>query len=256
MRWHIASWNVLAPIYMKCKYYATQTCSHLNIRSRRPTIHRTLQTIAADIFLLQEVTQTELTHLRRRFPHYVWLFQPHAPHYWKESPHHEPNGNVVGWRRTGLPWRVHEVTGLRLSRGNRALAVSGWFQQQYTTWISVHLDDQALDCRQQQVDRLLQTIDRRWRNSRVIVGGDFNEESSVLLATFRAHGFQVSPSRPTYFEEAPLALDYLMVREPLTHTRVSPFWYIPPSSRRDILQQFGSDHLPVIGVIEDQYVAL
>ena len=242
VRLHVVSWNILAPVYMKCKYYNSTTCSNLSIRKRRPLIHQTLNLLNADVYLFQEVTQTEYKHLQSRFPHYHWFFQAHAFHYWKESSSHESNGNAIALRKS-LRIRNLQAHSLRLSTGNRGIMVTGQWHRRPWAWVSVHLDDTSDHCRQLQIDRLMDHISP---DSVLVVGGDLNDENGTLISQFKKAHFFTSPSVPTYFEENPLALDYLLVRNISSH----PFWYIPRSERTTIVNRFGSDHLPVTGVID------
>jgi endonuclease/exonuclease/phosphatase family metal-dependent hydrolase len=211
----------------------------------------------ADVYLLQEVTQTEFRKLRHAYPAYHWFFQPHAFHYWKESTQHEWNGNAVAVKKSlGIhPLKKHS---LRLSKGNRGLMVTGMLKGTPVAFVSLHLDDVSDQCRTLQLDKMLNMTTSVGKHrihisprTLLIVGGDLNDEFGTVIKHFQRHGFQTSPSTPTYFEESPMALDYLMVRRgtPLS-TLLTPFWYIPPSNRTDIVLKFGSDHLPVTGILQ------
>jgi len=244
LRLHVVSWNILAPVYMKCQYYASTQCSQLAIRRRRPKIDRLLAWMKADVYLLQEVTESEFQRLERAHPAYQWFFQPHAFDYWKESPAHEWNGNVVGVRRS-LQFQHLRPQALRLSRGNRGLLVKA---QTAAGWplalVSLHLDDTSDVCRSAQLDRLFRLLPKR---TVLILGGDWNDEFGTALPQIRQRGFHTSPSQPTYFEERPLALDYIAAgpRDRIAQA----FWYVPPSHRADIVPRYGSDHLPVTGLL-------
>lgn len=255
MRLHVVTWNILAPIYVKCEYYASTPCHRLQIRRRRPVIHRMLQWVDADVYLLQEVTHTEFETLQERLPHYHWFFRPHALHHWSDSAvAREPNGNVVALRKTLGVQRLR-ATAVSLSGGNRAIRVTGTLKTaaaatgiRLSLW-SVHLEDASQTCRVQQMKRLQHRLGASRRNTVEIVGGDFNDVQGGITQALQTAGFRGSPSsvaRTTYFEERPLSLDYLLVR---SNPPLEPFWYIPPSSRTRIIAQFGSDHLPVMGVL-------
>lgn len=240
-RLHIVSWNILAPVYMKCKYYASTTCPNLSIQSRRPKIYHMLEWMNADVYLLQEVTQPEFRKLRALYPAYHWFFHPHAFHYWKESSEHEWNGNAIAIKKsTGV--KQLKKHSLRLSKGNRGLLVTGTLNGSLLSFVSLHLDDSSDHCRNLQLDQLFKIIQPP---SLIVIGGDLNDEFGTVVKQFQQQGFQTSPSNPTYFEEGPMALDYLMV----LHPPHQPFWYIPPSHRTEIIPKFGSDHLPITGIL-------
>lgn len=242
MRLHIVSWNVLAPVYMKCKYYSSTQCTNLTINTRRPRIHRMFEWMNADVYLLQEVTQTEFGKFKETFSEYNWFFQPHAFHYWKESSSHELNGNVVAIKKS-VPFQNLRKHTLKLSKGNRGLLITGTLNRKKVVLISIHLDDVSDHCRSLQVDRLFHHIQT---GSTIIIGGDLNDEHGTIITRFKEYGFYSSPGKPTYFEESPMALDYLLVYGSST----TPFWYVPPSDRSNVVPTFGSDHLPVMGVLE------
>ena len=240
-RLHVVSWNILAPIYMKCHYYSSTSCPNLSIQSRRPKIHHMIEWMNADVYLLQEVTQTEFKKLRMLYPNYDWFFQPHAFHYWKESSHHEWNGNAIAIKKTTGIQQLKKHS-LRLSKGNRGLLVKGVLDGKHVSFVSIHLDDISDKCRNLQMDQLFNLIHPK---SLLVIGGDLNDEFGNVIKTFQDHGFRTSPSKPTYFEERPMALDYLMV----LHLKHQPFWYIPSSNRTENISTFGSDHLPITGVL-------
>jgi endonuclease/exonuclease/phosphatase family metal-dependent hydrolase len=242
MKLHVVSWNVLAPVYMKCKYYSSTRCTNLTIHMRRPRIHKMFEWMNADVYLLQEVTQSEFVRFRTKFDQYNWFFQPHIFHYWKESSSHEWNGNAIAIKKS-IPFKNLKKHTLKLSKGNRGLLITGTLNRKNIALISIHLDDVSDYCRSLQVDQLFRHIHT---GSTVIIGGDLNDEHGTIISKFKEYGFYTSPNNPTYFEESPMALDYLLVYD----LKTIPFWYIPPSDRTSIVPKFGSDHLPVTGVLD------
>lgn len=243
MRLHVVSWNILAPIYMKCKYYKFTACHNLNIHSRFPVLCDMINLMNADIYLFQEVTQSIYHKLKEHFPNYTWIFKPHAFQYWKESSAHELNGNVVAWCET-LDLKQVKSTSLRLSNGNRGTLVTGMLNSHRVAFVSIHLDDVSDHCRQLQMNQLMKYIPK---HSKLVVGGDLNDENGVLIKQFKESGFNISPPQPTYFEEGPMSIDYLMSRNFARDP--PPYYYIPPCDKHTIITKFGSDHLPVTGVL-------
>lgn len=227
------TWNILAPVYMRCTYYTATACPDLQIEKRRPIIVRQIHALDADILCLQEVTHSEFQALQKVLPEYRWFFRSHAWTYWKESPKHERNGNVVALRRS---LNFHHITSQSWPlgpEGNRALCVRATRAGQSFTLVSLHLDpDDSLRARQWEKLRnhLQQTS-----TDVVLVGGDFNQDHLPRLP-----GFLKSPARPTYFEEDHLSIDHLFVKG-LTPVR----WHIPRSNRENVVTDFGSDHVPV-----------
>lgn len=242
LRLHIISWNILAPVYVKCKYYKSTTCQELSIQTRRPKIYRMMTWMNADVYLLQEVTQTEFRKFQMYYPTYHWFFRPHAFHYWKESSAHEWNGNAVAIKKS---LKIQSLTqhSLRLSKGNRGLLVKGILNGQHLSFVSIHLDDNSDHCRKMQSEELLEALNQK--STLIVVGGDLNDEYGTVVKHFQQYGFQTSHPKPTYFEESPMALDYLMI----LNSPHKPFWYVPPSDRTHVVETFGSDHLPVTGII-------
>lgn len=243
MRLHVVSWNILAPIYVKCEYYTSVKCEELNMKKRQSKIDNMLQWINSDVYLLQEVTEDEFKHLKSHHTIYRWFFQPHKINYWKESSRHQKNGNVVGIRKnlhaTSLSQHV-----LKLSNGNRGIRVDGVIRNRPVSFISVHLDDTKDVCRSMQIENLMNSVKNV--HHPIVIGGDLNDEFGGMVKIFKRHHYIASPSVPTYFEENAMCLDYVLVK----NIKVKPFFYIPSSSKFDIIKRFGSDHLPVTMIFE------
>ena len=243
MRLHVVSWNILAPIYVKCEYYTSVKCEELTMSKRQSKIDTMLQWMNADVYLLQEVTSDEFKHLKSHHTTYRWFFQPHKINYWKESSHHQKNGNAIGIHKNLNVSSLSQHT-LKLSNGNRGIRVDGKIRNRLVSFISVHLDDTKDMCRSMQIENLMSLIKSDHRP--IVIGGDLNDETGDMVKIFKRHQYVASPSVPTYFEESAMCLDYILTK----NIKDKPFFYVPPSSKFDIIKRFGSDHLPVTMICE------
>jgi endonuclease/exonuclease/phosphatase family metal-dependent hydrolase len=198
----------------------------------------------ADVYLLQEVTEDEFVHLKSHHDVYRWFFQPHKFNYWKESSNHRKNGNVIGIRKS-LNMKSLFQHSLRLSNGNRGIRVDGILNNKSISFSSIHLDDTKDMCRSMQIRNLINLLKKI--KTPIIIGGDLNDETGDMIKLFKKHDYTTSPSKPTYFEESPMCLDYILVKN---HIDIEPFFYIPPSSKQMIIKKFGSDHLPVTTIVD------
>jgi len=245
----VVSWNILAPPFVSCADYKL-SCDVFDIHQRRPLIHKWLKEIDADVCLLQEVSRPEFQHLEKNthmHQKYNCFFVPHSKNHWASGNYmnKQRNGNAILLSKS--KFLVLQSCNVQLSEnGNMAPLIWALYRPYHIEMMisSFHLDDLRKDLRLQQLRTLVQAMDEKSGSSKTmpcILGGDTNEETTFLHGHMRRLGFKNSASKPTYFEERTMAIDFIYSRglEP-TKTEVEK------SSQQDIVPTFGSDHMPVI----------
>lgn len=248
-RLRVLTWNILAPPFVSCADY-NLSCDIFNIETRRPIIHKHLLTIDADVCLLQEVSRPEFNHLRNNTTigqKYECLFVPHRINHWASGNYmnKQRNGNAILLSKS--KFLILQSCNVRLSdNGNIAPLVWALYRPYHLEMMisSFHLDDLRKDLRLKQLRTLVQAMTDKSGGSTtmpLLLGGDTNEETQFLHKHMRHLGFHKSASKPTYFEERTMSIDFIYSRglEP-TKTEVEK------SSQQDIVRTFGSDHMPVI----------
>ena len=239
----ITTWNVLAPYYIKCADYRHVPCEELNIRVRRPKIVNTLKQLDSDIFLLQEVTCQEFKHLTKEFANdYRLAIVVHHKNQWRMKDRQlQRNGNAIMVKRSfGHIANLHKI---KISLpGNYALLATVVKGDQLFYVCSLHLDDVSHQLRCYQVHQLLDFFKSLPNSSKLIVGGDMNEQTKDIVNLFKSHEFQVSHAKtPTYFDEnTALAIDYIFAK----NLKVSKT-LISKTNAEHVIEKFGSDHVPV-----------
>lgn len=299
----IVSWNILANEFIKKKDYPMITEKTLFNRKERLThILRLLECIDADIMLLQEVMTPEYKALSATFgKNYLVLQGNHIHWYGKKT----SSGNVTLLRKkmfAFLPNMPHLAFGLHV-RCHLLVAISDKKKNQIeedmctqvckkntNTSISrtstsrtsistkkhhrlklpitldifnVHLDDVSTTKRQEEIQSLMPHF--RTRNSKVILGGDFNQNyqsTSKLYKQLVTLGFKSYINDPTYRIEKNLCIDHIMTKgfdkknnnnnnktRKISLLKNKKEGCVVNDFGDDILKQFeeyGSDHLPII----------
>jgi len=294
----IVSWNILANEFIKKNDYPMINAKTLfNRKERLGHILRLLECIDADIMLLQEVMTTEYNALSATFgKNYLVLQGTHIHWYGKKT----SSGNVTLLRKKmfsllpnmptiafGLHIRCHLLVSISDKKNQIQQDMCSQVCQKKSTnskstnststnststkplkkpilldIFNVHLDDVSTTKRLQEIQSLMPHF--RTRNSKVILGGDFNQnyQSTAklykLLATLR---FKSYIDAPTYRIEKNLCIDHIMTKgfenkrnktRKISLHKNKKEGCVVNDFGEDILKQFevyGSDHLPIIVIV-------
>jgi endonuclease/exonuclease/phosphatase family metal-dependent hydrolase len=307
----IVSWNILANEFIKKNDYPMIAEKTLfNRKERLAHILRVLECIDADIMLLQEVMTTEYNALSTTFgKNYLVLQGIHIHWYGKKT----SSGNVTLLRKKmfsllpnmptlafGLHIRCHLLVSTSDKKNQIQQDMCSQVCQKKSTnststnstststikhnqplkkpilldIFNVHLDDVSTTKRLQEIQSLMPHF--RTRNSKVILGGDFNQnyQSTAklykLLATLR---FKSYIDAPTYRIEKNMCIDHIMTKgfennpnkktnnnnnnnnnktRKISLHKNKKEGCVVNDFGEDILKQFevyGSDHLPIIVIV-------
>ncbi len=233
------TWNILAPIFVECRFYKSTECALLNIEKRRPKIFETIDSIDSDVFVLQEVTRPEFAELVKRYKDkYIMKLIIHDDIHWEMKDNNIKNGNAVFLRKSIC--KLEKMYGVLLSEnGNRGLVCRFTIRGKQMAVCAVHLDHRSGLRRKEQIRALLHFLGKNIHMP-LLIGGDFNEPANTIITYMKEKGFEMNEIAPTYFEEASMSIDHVFAKSCMISNTT-----IPKSNKFKIIQQVGSDHLPV-----------
>lgn len=253
MQLTVVSWNILAPPFVDCDDYKSTKCSSLQIGKRRPRIHKMIEeNDDADVYLLQEVTKSELARLEEKFgDRYKAYMAYHSKTHWGSS-HLERNGNAILIKHDLVNAATHlKFDKAKLSNnGNYAPVVILKIAEHRIILSSVHFDSEDENLRFVQA-RAITTYAKGAASSSkdvIVIGGDTNDPGDTINNYMRARRRYscCHSDKPTYFEEYKMSIDVVYLKSSVAKITKT---IIPPSSASAIVEKYGSDHLPVTTVI-------
>jgi endonuclease/exonuclease/phosphatase family metal-dependent hydrolase len=241
----ILSFNILADMHIdfgniKSSEYSGLSPAKLRMRNRYRTILNHLRNIDPDIALLQEVTTAIRARLVKDFKDYkVTKISMHKDY---------KSGNVFMVRKSimvvvdGLLYHV---------KGGAYGILHIKYENSDIMIVNVHLNDVNGNTRNSEISYLLNSIIRE--HEKVIIGGDFNTDSTFSHDKLRRQGFlsvvDTDKEKGTYLCESPM-IDYIYVRG----MKVSKGYIFKGRCEeicdKECLVDIGSDHYPVVGILE------
>ena len=239
MNFTIVSWNILANEFIEKQYYPNFNYDFLTNRLvRMKIIAHQMETQNADIFLLQEVMKNEYRYLKRRFRQYS--FSKLCPIEWDL---HSESGNVILFRSA-----LFSITSSQsLIYLNRIFGqhICLKHKQQEFHILNIHLNDIYFQKRKAQIKTILPILKN---NSRVILGGDFNQNYNQNPSLFSViPEYTIHNKNMTYYIESFMNIDNILTKGfKGTISKKIDYTRIP---KDELLETFASDHLPVIAQI-------
>ncbi len=254
----IVSFNILSDDYVDfhdkaflSRYYNRMSSDVLRLENRLPRLLAKLRDLDGDVVLLQEVMTQARKALIEHFPRYY--VGPIAYHEFAlDQINQNRTGNLVMIRKS-ICRKPPAFSSFSIGFGYSVASARVQLDNGWATFHSVHLIDTPEKF--QQAYDLLKHIAPK--SDLVVVGGDFNSKSKRLHAPFKAMFYdaiqldQAAYHFGTYLCEKPM-IDYIYSTRPFSAAVIdnSP---VMDSTRqscfRRTLDEFGSDHYPVIAEI-------
>lgn len=226
----ILTWNILAEEWIEPEYYPTiRDFSVMDSDKRIALILKKLTTENADIMLLQEVTDVHYDQLYKYFNRAYYISSLRAIQWTKSK---TSSGNITLVRKT-LCKHIYEIPfdyGVFVKADNIAI-------------YNVHLDDISFAKRKRQIDRLRPRISKE---KYVVLGGDFNQEFKKNSPLYQFSDMTVHNTCITYFVEKNMNIDNILTKGFMSSKE---YCTIVPSNVSQGIRMYGSDHLPVIAVV-------
>lgn len=274
----IVTFNVLAPCYASPSLYPAGSVLFLEKNRRRERIIGFLNSVSAntDIIALQETTQTEFQYFKSAFEKDFYGFEVyHDAKYWTDwrlpDLAWEPNGVAIFVRKNSF--KDVKFNDLALSDGGNHSAYFEGIHQSTSLKIraaSIHLDSDRDVNRHRELKSLLNyfTPDSTTRD---IIAGDFNygTHNGVIKLYLRKNKFidvlykldreeWTSPYSDDWYRSRNNGIiDHVVVRNARPRDgQVFNFglWDLYPTNQDQrilaALEQIGSDHFPVLSVID------
>lgn len=241
----IISFNILSDLHINFnnianEEYAGMTDKELRMKTRYPTIVKFLKAENPDIILLQEVTEDVRIRMIKDFRDYT------IPNVSYHSDY--ASGNMTMFKKA-----------IKMDDHQTIYHVKGgvydviFFHDDFIV-ANIHLNDVNGNIRNSEISYLLNNIVKNKKN--VIIGGDFNTDSSFSHRKLLHHGFTsaAEPRRaqsPGTYLCDPAIIDYIYVRwdKPI---KISGYIFKGSCENvchKSCLSIIGSDHYPIIGII-------
>ena len=254
----VISWNILAHEFIKKSYYPMINSKILfNRKDRLTKITKLLKNVNADVMLLQEVMPAEYNSLYETFFNYYYIIKGHTINWDNKKSY---SGNVTLLRKSVFSLSINNenalVNYLTFGIYVKCYLLDNMMNMKKTDIIgkltpidiiNVHLDYTSHAKRTSEI----QSIENEIKNSsRVILGGDFNQDykpnaKTKLYTLIQSFGLKIYISNPTYLIDKKKCIDHIITKGLIGNTR----GYVLNHYGDDVIQQFkeyGSDHLPVI----------
>jgi endonuclease/exonuclease/phosphatase family metal-dependent hydrolase len=226
----ILTWNILAEEWIEPEYYPTiRDFSVMDSDKRITLILKKLNTENADIMLLQEVTDVHYDQLYKYFNRTYYISSLRAIQ-WTKSKTSSGNITLVRKRLCKTIYEIPLDYGVFVKADDIAI-------------YNVHLDDISFSKRKNQIDRLRPRIAKE---TYVVLGGDFNQEFKENNPLYKLSNMTVHNTCITYFIEKNMNIDNILTKGFMASKEYCPH---VPSNVTQGIRMYGSDHLPVIAVI-------
>jgi endonuclease/exonuclease/phosphatase family metal-dependent hydrolase len=244
----VATYNILADVYIRPEYYPNCDPADFVAAVRHPRLEARVAGLGADIVMLQEVEHATFTRLDKRLRESGYVGR------WAHKWSGKPDGCAT-FVRAPLQvayWLTHDLhEGGAKPSGHIALSAhvvrDGRAWTFVNTHLKFHLPDATADARVGllQARHLLSVLGKP---PRTVIGGDLNAEpDSDVLDAFRGPGYADAhpASNLTFVLEArPRKIDYLLHTGDLRAVSRPPPALTPASALPS--KDEPSDHLPLI----------
>lgn len=251
----IMTWNILADIWLNEADYSQVASLLLDKHHRHQQHLKIIDTINADIILLQEVELSVATKLKTHYStKYVTMsLYSNEEKLWRIdlAPNKvlEPTGNLIMMRRR-LFKNVSSAS-LKLSKdGDTASLVKFSYRGSNYLIANVHLDPRK-QTRINEATRLLDFLKKQGNNN-IIVAGDFNSDDlGPLFAKYSFHNTKTKDDlcKPTYYCQT--AIDQIYSNnaknnDSFVFDSLLPRVTTKKGCKFNMMKLYGSDHLPLI----------
>jgi len=277
----ILTFNILAPHFADPTYYLPGMSSLLAEGYRRKGTTRFLLQIKdfCDIMAFQEVTHDPISYDEFSYlvnvlgTEFSSMFVPHDINYWSEFGHNVVNGNALFFRKsifsTPIWYDVPLLTGNHAIRGD----VTHIGTKRKFRILNIHLDSERDERRNVELTRALNSLCCDASTVDIVLG-DFNmEPSDKAFDYIKRAGFEdilqkLRIRTPTFFTMVNQPIDHIIYRD-LTmgvdiipsksyalgceiwteYPKIGPFDLLAGPRLKAYLDEYGSDHSPIISML-------
>lgn len=249
----IVTWNILADIWVNEKFYKGIPPALLNKNLRYTRTKAVLNLIDADVVMLQEVELDIYLKLRRyyKLKYVVVKLYANEEKLWRSelAPHKKMqlSGNLILIRRNLA--KDIQAASLKLSKdGDVAGLIRFTWRRTKYMMVNVHLST-TKKTRGHEIRTLLQSLEL-YSNYRLIIAGDFNARpTDQIHKLLTSKGFRTKTELQVHTYYNTEHVDYVYVRAvPIQSGHVYNDLLLLHKgvyAKQDLLEKYGSDHLPV-----------